>query len=329
MEDEVFNKVSYEIEDIVPRSDISDVEAWCEALAVIKRFSSTFKTEMEVREICRELTVKYKRFYDVDKDIFIQRSESMAADTLYLVLVIMRCIMLSDESCAPFPDLFDYISQLIYDANVYKDRFEEKRSDGDYCESYRYVKLDFEEQQDKPLIDAGDIVKIAIESNSVNLTSSVLEILRRIHENGGYYYKKEIMLLRDKLDEKNAENIAPKASTCSKEAMKDILTALTKARDKDGEKIFKKQLQWYAVFQVLKELEGYSENLAEFVRSMSDLGMDKVYPRCNYDSIKKVVLSASLRKTSVREWGGLKDGINEDDRKQIVVASELIKLLEA
>lgn len=82
-----------------------------------------------------------------------------------------------------------------------------------------------------------------------------------------------------------------------------LLGALLGATAGDGSPLMTRQDQWYAVWRVLCEKLGYTQNLSEFARIMDGMGMSGVKPACKYESIKNATNSApKLYNRPVADW---------------------------
>ena len=114
----------------------------------------------------------------------------------------------------------------------------------------------------------------------------------------------------------------------SEEEIKNALLALQEATDEEGQRIFTEKSQWYAVYKVLSECHGYPTNIREFCDIMKNWGMDKVSPACTYNSVRRIPSDIPKSTTKVALWNNYKDKADEKFKKQIIVASQLMELLE-
>ena len=109
--------------------------------------------------------------------------------------------------------------------------------------------------------------------------------------------------------------------------IRSILLALLDAKDGQGKRLMKEQVQWYAVYKVLSEKLGYPSMMTEFVRSMEQLGMDRVSPCISFESIKKVPRTIDPLMKSVDCWPEYLCKAGGAVQKQILVAVKLLSLL--
>ena len=114
----------------------------------------------------------------------------------------------------------------------------------------------------------------------------------------------------------------------SEEKIKEILLALLKTTDEEGNLIFTEKGQWYAVYKVLSECHGYPSNMREFCEIMKNWGMDEVKPACSYESVKKVPSQVNIPTPKVTLWHNYMDKADDKFRKQIIVAMKLMEMLE-
>ena len=114
----------------------------------------------------------------------------------------------------------------------------------------------------------------------------------------------------------------------SEEEIKDAILALLEATDDDGHRIFSEKGQWYAVYKVLSECHGYPTNIREFCDIMKNWGMDKVSPACSYNSVRRIPSDISKSTTKVALWNNYKSKADEKFKKQIIVANQLMEMLE-
>ncbi|MDO4161158.1 MAG: hypothetical protein Q4D41_11935 [Prevotellaceae bacterium] len=225
MDDSLFRVIYRPAADVETRSCISPIEAWCEALSVMKRLGSSIKPEVEILQLCREYSAKYMFIADDASKTVIRRTESMAAFTVCEVLTLvayMLAAMPSESRLVRNKQLRHELGKKLNAHTLFakmrnaisnEERIEEAKGNHIRATDYRCVTLGIDFGSEKPKIDVGDIVRIALETNDVGTISSILDILRRFNENGGYNYKEEIKLLRDKIDEINGVNIAPRKTS--------------------------------------------------------------------------------------------------------------------
>ena len=114
----------------------------------------------------------------------------------------------------------------------------------------------------------------------------------------------------------------------SEEETKEAILALLEATDDDGKKIFTEKSQWYAVYKVLSECHGYPTNIREFCDIMKNWGMDEVSPACSYNSVRRIPSDISKSTTKVALWNNYKSKADEKFKKQIIVANQLMEMLE-
>ena len=110
--------------------------------------------------------------------------------------------------------------------------------------------------------------------------------------------------------------------------VKDAILTLLTITDEKGNRIFTDKGQWYAIYKVLTEHHGYPSNKREFCDIMINWGMNEVSPACSYNSVRKIpnqVVNAVLK---VNLWPNYLDKADDKFKKQIIVAIELMKLLE-
>ena len=122
------------------------------------------------------------------------------------------------------------------------------------------------------------------------------------------------------------------SSSCSlhasEEKIKEILLALLEATDENGNRIFTEKAQWYAVYKVLYECQGYPSKISEFCDIMKNWGMDKVTPACTYDSVAKAPRLTNIPTPKVTLWHNYIDKADDKFRKQVVVAMKLMEMLK-
>lgn len=109
--------------------------------------------------------------------------------------------------------------------------------------------------------------------------------------------------------------------------IRSILLALLDAKDGQGKRLMKEQVQWYAVYKVLSEKLGYPSMMTEFVRSMEQLGMDRVNPGICIHSMKKAPKNLEPLMKSVDCWPEYLCKAGGAVQKQILVAVKLLSLL--
>lgn len=114
----------------------------------------------------------------------------------------------------------------------------------------------------------------------------------------------------------------------SEKQIKEILHTLLDSTDEEGKGIFTEKSQWYAVYKVLSECNGYPSKISEFCVVMKNWGMDKVNPACVYNSVRKVPNQISIPTPKVTLWHNYKDKADDKFKKQIIVAMKLMELLE-
>lgn len=114
----------------------------------------------------------------------------------------------------------------------------------------------------------------------------------------------------------------------SEKEIKDNILTLLDATDEDGKKIFTEKGQWYAVYKVLSDLHDYPSKMTDFCNIMKNLGMDKVSPACDYESMRKIPNSVVFPTNKVTLWQNYKDKAEAKFKKQIVVAMKLMELFE-
>lgn len=108
---------------------------------------------------------------------------------------------------------------------------------------------------------------------------------------------------------------------------RDAIKRLLDTTDEKGAPIFREQAQWYAVFKVLSVHYDYPSSMTQFCRIMTEWGMDKAVPKCNYESIKKVQQGVKLPPRPDLWYHKLRIA-DDKTKQQIIVAKRLIELLE-
>lgn len=115
--------------------------------------------------------------------------------------------------------------------------------------------------------------------------------------------------------------------TRSEEKMKKAILATLEAKDENGDKIFTQNNQWWAVFRVLNKRD-ICKNMKVFDTIMTNWGMDETTPPCKYESIKKASKDATgVLKNDVDTWHNYLNRTSDPEKKQILVAMELMKQL--
>lgn len=123
----------------------------------------------------------------------------------------------------------------------------------------------------------------------------------------------------------------PAASAPAKGSEQDIKEALRKlleATDEEGKKIFTEKAQWYAVYRVLSEHCGYPKTMSDFSRIMTNMGMKEVTPAFSYDSMKRVPQDVSNVQQKLALWEMYSPIAASKFKKQIDVATTLMRLLD-
>lgn len=118
-----------------------------------------------------------------------------------------------------------------------------------------------------------------------------------------------------------------KRMNASEEKIKQSILALLEATDKEGKKIFTEKGQWYAVYKVLSECQGYPSNMREFCDIMTNWGMGEVSPACDYESVRKVPNNVSFPTQKVTLWHHYKENAEGKFKKQIKVSMKLMEML--
>ena len=87
--------------------------------------------------------------------------------------------------------------------------------------------------------------------------------------------------------------------------------------------------QWAAIYRVMSECYGKSENIAEFCRWVNDiLGDEKMDYPCSYDTIRKILSSNNLLSEPYRRWFKHNDALNEKSfLRQRMIAQNLVNFL--
>ena len=114
----------------------------------------------------------------------------------------------------------------------------------------------------------------------------------------------------------------------SEEETKEVILALLEATDEEGHRIFTEKSQWYAVYKVLSECHGYPSNIREFCDIMKNWRMDEVSPACTYNSVRRIPSDIPKSTTRVALWNNYKNKADEKFKKQIIVANQLMEMLE-
>lgn len=83
--------------------------------------------------------------------------------------------------------------------------------------------------------------------------------------------------------------------------------------------------QWYAIYRVLADKEGFPSSKPEFCRAIENLQLGNLNPPCIYDNWRKVI--STRLKTNVDLWASYLPTACDTDHKQIVVATRLIEIL--
>ena len=166
-----------------------------------------------------------------------------------------------------------------------------------------------------------------IPGKQVNLCSKQSQL--NPYRNGivNYESKNRVNLFRKRLI--HSEQPTKRTSLhASEEETKEAILALLEATDDDGKKIFTEKSQWYAVYKVLSECHGYPTNIREFCDIMKNWGMDEVSPACSYNSVRRIPSDISKSTTKVALWNNYKSKADEKFKKQIIVANQLMEMLE-
>lgn len=120
------------------------------------------------------------------------------------------------------------------------------------------------------------------------------------------------------------ERLAP-----SEKEIKDKILILLQEVDEEGNRIFVEQAQWYAVYKVLSQKEyGYPSSMNEFSKTMKNMGMDAITPKCDYESMRRVPREITQAPNRVTLWPGYLNKATDKFKKQIIVAKRLMELLE-
>lgn len=102
-----------------------------------------------------------------------------------------------------------------------------------------------------------------------------------------------------------------KAQTLSEENIVNAIRALLEAKDDDGNRIFSKKAQWYAVYRVLNVYADYPSAMTSFHTKMQNLGFGEDN-LLSYESIAGVNKSiGAMASTSPETWGEMKDKSNQ------------------
>ena len=116
--------------------------------------------------------------------------------------------------------------------------------------------------------------------------------------------------------------------SASENKVKDAIFTLLTITDENGNRIFADKGQWYAVYKVLTEHHGYPSNKREFCDIMTNWGMNEVSPACSYNSVRKIPNQVANAALKVNLWPNYLDKADDKFKKQIIVAIELMNLLE-
>lgn len=146
------------------------------------------------------------------------------------------------------------------------------------------------------------------EGRTINLYKGAQYIEHTESVVNNYYYGEKI----DELD--NAE-------------IKEIIESLYELTDENGEKVFKDQDQWYAVFRVLSKLKSVPDSMSDFADFINDNRLAENKPKCVYNSIKKASSVLPNFAIDVTKWAKYKDA-SEQYKKQYIVAKFLLDSLE-
>lgn len=116
--------------------------------------------------------------------------------------------------------------------------------------------------------------------------------------------------------------------SASENKVKDAILTLLTITDENGNRIFTDKGQWYAIYKVLTEHHGYPSNKREFCDIMINWGMNEVSPACSYNSVRKIPSQVRNAALKVNLWSNYLDKADDKFKKQIIVAIELMNLLE-
>lgn len=116
--------------------------------------------------------------------------------------------------------------------------------------------------------------------------------------------------------------------SASENKVKDAILTLLTITDENGKRIFTDKGQWYAIYKVLTEHHGYPSNMRQFCDIMNNWGMNEVFPACSYNSVRKIPNQVANAALKVSLWLNYLDKADDKFKKQIIVAIELMNLLE-
>lgn len=100
---------------------------------------------------------------------------------------------------------------------------------------------------------------------------------------------------------KTSRTVVEKTNNQDDEIMMILDDLLDEADDK-GNPLFTEQVQWYAVYRVLKEKVNCPEKMSGFQRYMDNLGYNNARVRCTYPSLKQGSIEFTLLSVKVDLW---------------------------
>ena len=115
-------------------------------------------------------------------------------------------------------------------------------------------------------------------------------------------------------------------ATKTDKQVKQAVELLMDACDEQGLYLMQDQEQWFAAKAVLTQVCGFPVKPADFERSLKNLGLDQLRVPYVYDSVRKVHVHQLPQ--NVELWHQYQNTADEYSRKQVVVATKLMELLE-
>ena len=123
-----------------------------------------------------------------------------------------------------------------------------------------------------------------------------------------------------------AENDNNRCVTKTEEEIRDAVIRLMDEKDAEGHYLLHDQNQHYAVKKVLTSLFGFPQKPSDYGMLMHNLELDNLRVKYDNESIRKVHLHNLPNDVSL--WHNYQNTADEYSRKQVVVATRLMALLE-
>lgn len=109
--------------------------------------------------------------------------------------------------------------------------------------------------------------------------------------------------------------------------VKELIDGLYELKDDRGERVFKDQDQWFAVYKVLSMMDSIPSSMSDFAKYINENKLAEEKPKCVYNSIKRASASLPLFAGTPSKWERNKDS-SEQYKKQYAVASFLMESLK-